>query len=646
MIWNMLGEWLALVYSVILYINFRRDNDSHSTRQRVLGWMYVSVIFTIIFTIASSYTTGYYDRVPGLVAQFATLGYFVFLPMPGVFCFFYTVSLLYKKSTQQKYIKRWRAAWIPYTLYLVGLVANLFIGFIYSIDPVVGYTQGAIVSIPYAINAMYFAGIVATAIKNKNTLNGNVYRGLLSGSIIGAIAMLTQYFLPSVILTGSAWFVATLIIHIFMLNEKRSKDRLTSLYNRDIMLFNMEKKAQKKSKFTLFVFSVRNFKAINEKMGLRFGDILLEEIAESFRTLFPEDAVYRYSGDEFAVLLDEVDEKNAKLINVAAAVFARGFYVEGTDVDLDIVYARVDYPEFGKDTRTLISSADYAITTAKKTSHENNYIYDIELCERMSRRNEIINRLKYAIANDGVVVNYQAIYCVATGKFTQAEALMRLKPDGKEPIFPGEFIPLAEESGLIVNLTYLMLEKVCLDFSKMKRDMGDKNLISSISVNIPYVQFLQFGIYEKIISIINKYGLEPGDIKMEITERTLVSDAERVKHVMTKMQKAGFIFELDDFGVEYSNMSLFLKLPVDIMKIDKSLIDTVTVSENNKEFFRCLIQGAKAVGSQIIVEGIEDKEILDFVVGCGCDYIQGYVFTRPLPYAEFVEFTQKSNGKA
>ena len=138
--------------------------------------------------------------------------------------------------------------------------------------------------------------------------------------------------------------------------------------------------------------------------------------------------------------------------------------------------------------------------------------------------------------------------------------------------------------------------------------------------------------------MLNQYNISTDRIRIEITERTLISDMQAVKTVMTQMQKAGFIFEIDDFGVDYSNISLLMKLPIDVVKLDRSLILTAVENDKNRRFFECLTEGLNALNTIIIAEGVEDENTLQYVLGCGCDCVQGYVFSKPLPYDELVTY--------
>ena len=317
------------------------------------------------------------------------------------------------------------------------------------------------------------------------------------------------------------------------------------------------------------------------------------------------------------------------------------FIVTDKEIKFSFVYTRVDYPKFSTNIKTLVSTADYAVSQLKDSSLENNYLYDYTIAKEMQRVSFVIEVLKESLENDGFDVFYQPIYSFETNDFTQAEALVRLKNANENNLYPGEFIPIAEKSDLIIKLTYIIIEKVCKHFQIIKNTYGKNNKLASISINFPYKIFFQKNLLQNVMEILKHYSISPSEIKIEITERSLISDDSTVKNVISKMKEKGFIFELDDFGVEYSNMSVFLKLPINYIKIDKSLVDIAIANKSYRPFFQNLVQGIQSLGKSIIVEGVEDKEQLNFIEKCGCEYIQGYVFSKPLTLVDFQNFLHK-----
>ncbi len=382
---------------------------------------------------------------------------------------------------------------------------------------------------------------------------------------------------------------------------------------------------------------MRNFKSVNERYGLETGDKLLRLVSENLSKKFSMFNIYRYSGDEFAILSKDLSEEYLKEVARVIDLLNSPISIDGLDMVIDLIFVRVDYPTFSKNSKDLISAADYSVRTLKEKSGDSKYLYDISIMQKMSEKNLMTQKIKKALSNNSFVVHYQPIFSINKNMFSQAEALVRMLDDDKL-LYPNSFIELAEKTGLITKITYKVLDIVCSDLRRLLDNNQLGQQFESISVNFPYYQFTLPNMVEDVVAILNKYNIPPSMIKIEITERALISDSFGMKTVMKEMQEKGFVFELDDFGIKYSNMSVFFDLPLDIIKIDRSLILAATKSQENKNFFEHLILGIKATNKKIIVEGIEELEQKDLCVSCKCDYMQGYFFLKPTTINNILPF--------
>ncbi len=381
--------------------------------------------------------------------------------------------------------------------------------------------------------------------------------------------------------------------------------------------------------------SVRNFKSINECFNLETGDSVLENVARRLATIVPKKNIFRYSGDEFVILSYDLLRDDKTFVQAIKDQFERPFAIDNYEVRAEAIYTRVDFPVFSENIKTLLTTADYSIASIKSGAVDVDYLYDICVRDEMVRHNFILEHLKQAVLEESFQVVYQPIYSITEKRFTQAEALVRLRDGEEHSLFPSEFIPIAEKTGLIVEITYTVFEIICKDMSR---------LTNAVSINFPYVMLLQANLLDNLLKIMKKYDVQANQIKIEITERTLVSDVKIIKNVISEMQDLGFEFELDDFGIEYSNMSVFLSLPIDIIKIDRSLVLAVSESKKSAAFIQSLIKAIIATGRKVIVEGVEDEALLNYFAACGCEYIQGYVFSKPLDLDTFEKFIEEDSS--
>lgn len=247
------------------------------------------------------------------------------------------------------------------------------------------------------------------------------------------------------------------------------------------------------------------------------------------------------------------------------------------------------------------------------------------------QKKHIENLLRWALKYDRFEIYYQPLYTISDGKFTEAEALLRLKDNSGKFLSPDLFIPVAEQSGLIVDIGSMVLEKVCRYIRYLLSCRID---IDSISVNLSVVQLMQDNSAERLLGIIRGSGISPNRILMEITESTLISNYSLIAEKIKELSAAGIQFALDDFGTGYSNITHVIDLPFDVVKIDKSLIWDSIKNRRCNIMIRDLTKTFKNISLGVTAEGVETSEQDDFVKSCGCDKIQGYRYARPMPVSQ------------
>ncbi len=640
--YNLMAEISALLIITVSMTSFLLDEKTVSSRHRIFGVLYYATFASILVTLASIITAENFTAFPLWLTDLFKLLYFLTSPIAAPIALFYAISLGYRKGFKISFIKKYVWAWLPYAVYCLIVLTNFLHHAVFVISPTQGYGRGPLVRISYIIAILYAVLILAYTIMNIRRPQRTSLLIICLNLLISSVVFGLQLFFPPIQLSGLASVSGILVIHFYLQSVTKVTDPLTELKNRQALTIQLTRLCDAGTPFSLIVCSLRNFKGINERLGLEFGDTLLESLAIRFKKILPPNEIYRYSGDEFAWLTTHRQDI-AEIHNVEkiADRVEMPFSIDGTSIMLDMTYARVDYPEFGTGVKEIISTMDYSLSMVKKNSGETNYIYDLAVCEKMRRRSHIIERLKAAIANNGFEAHYQPIYAGSSKSFQMAEALIRMKKTQEEPIYPGEFIPIAEETGLIVKITLMMLEMVCSDYRDLLNKHEDALGLRTISINFPYVQFSLPNTAQEVTDILRKYDIPSDRIRIELTERTLASDLHTTKNTIDELVRRGFSFELDDFGVEYSNLTMFLSMPVDTIKFDRSLVLSATETEVRRVFFLRFLQAVKVVGIEVVMEGVEDEELLNFLLECGSDYIQGYIFSKPLPQDEFVHFLEE-----
>ncbi len=440
------------------------------------------------------------------------------------------------------------------------------------------------------------------------------------------------------------------------LNKKREQrlaqiahfDHLTGLVNRIMFLDRMARflSAAKRHKLhaVIFFIDLDKFKIVNDTLGHDAGDEVLKETAKRLLSVTrKEDVVARFSGDEFAVLL--LNEKSHEQAIFSASMIAekiincleKVFYVNRREVFVGSSVGISVFPEDGVSSEQLLKNADFAMYSAKNKGRNNYQFYKKEYGLATQGRLELENNLRKAMSNHELQLFYQPQYSARSRELTGAEVLIRwFKQEsyGKDSygkttlIPPDQFIPLAEETGLIIPIGEWILETAC---SQIKQWLNQGYALQQVSVNVSARQFMDDGFMQSVENALTKADLAPEYLELEITESMLIGDVNRIELQLKRLKTMGIKIALDDFGTGYSSLSYLKKFPIDILKIDQSFIREMTVGSKDSSIASAIIEMGHSLDQKIVAEGVENETQLMLLCQKKCDYIQGYYFSRPLP---------------
>lgn len=373
------------------------------------------------------------------------------------------------------------------------------------------------------------------------------------------------------------------------------------------------------------------FKTVNDSYGHDCGDRLLVHAgARICDELRAQDSVARLGGDEFVVLLDRI-EGPADAVQVAdriLAALARPLTVDGRRLH---VSASVGIAVGRADPDTMVRHADLAMYRAKERGRGRWEIFEPELNERAQRRMSDETALSAAIAAQEFLLHYQPVVDLRTGGVTGFEALVRWDSPKRGLVPPDQFIPLAEETGLIDVLGRWVLEEACQQGRRWQLALDDPTL--QIAVNVSARQFQQVDLVEQIVTVLRTTGLPPTSLLLEITETAVMGDPAHAAATMRQLAAHNVRFALDDFGQGYSSLGHLKRFPIDVVKIDKEFVDGLTTNASDAQIVQAVLTMAQALGLEVTAEGIEDHAQLDHLRSLGCDHGQGYLLSRPLTAA-------------
>ncbi|MEI7456719.1 MAG: EAL domain-containing protein [Nitrosomonadales bacterium] len=421
-------------------------------------------------------------------------------------------------------------------------------------------------------------------------------------------------------------------------------DPLTRLPNRRLLQDRLHQAMSsiKRSDLSgaLLFIDLDNFKVINDTLGHDIGDILLQQVAKRLESCLRQgDTVARLGGDEFVVILEELSNETLEAAEQTRLV---GHNILLT---LNQVY-RLENQEylntpsigatlFNKQSQSMdeiLKQADIAMYQAKKSGRNSLRFFAPEMLANICVRASLESALRIAIEQLQFELYYQ-IQVDDSGRFLGAEALIRWKHHERGFVSPAQFIPLAEETGLILPIGQWVLETACIQLKDWEPGTLTRDLV--LSVNVSAKQFRQINFAAQVQSLVQRHAIKPSLLKLEITESMLFENIEEIIVIMGTLKKIGVLFSLDDFGTGYSSLQYLKRLPLDQLKIDQSFVRDIAVDSSDKAIVSTIIAMAQSLGLDVIAEGVETEEQRKILHNAGCIHYQGYLFSKPVPIEQF-----------
>ena len=423
--------------------------------------------------------------------------------------------------------------------------------------------------------------------------------------------------------------------HEVELQKMSTSDVLTGLPNRSYLQVTLSNLVKRQVSHALMILDIDNFKKINDSLGHNVGDELLQMVTQRIITAVEGGAnIYRLGGDEFAILIESTPDigSAAAMANRVIDTFKSPIEIENTKLVVGASIGIVSYPDDEENEQALLRKAEVAMYSAKSAGGNRYHFYSESQNSNAIRQLEVENLIREGLANDYFEVYYQPKVNVKSNKLAGMEALVRLIHPEQGMISPAEFIPLAEETGLIVELGDIVLQKACRATQKWRLE---NNFNGRVAVNLSSRQFALPNLQERIQNILEETGLPAESLEIEITESTVIKHPERAIKVMEKLTQMGIHLALDDFGTGYSSLTYLKRFPIHCLKIDKAFIDDIDKSDRDLKMVDSIITIAHNMGLSVVAEGVEEQSQLGILRALKCEEIQGYLFSKPLPTSEF-----------
>jgi diguanylate cyclase (GGDEF)-like protein/PAS domain S-box-containing protein len=415
-------------------------------------------------------------------------------------------------------------------------------------------------------------------------------------------------------------------------------DPLTNLPNR--LLFTerveqvLERARREKLGGSLLLLDLDHFQHINESLGHSQGDLLLKMVGARLQGLVQGGmTLARLGGDEFGLLWESSPqaEQIADLAERIREELAKPFRLGGHDLFISASLGIALFPVDTESVEQVLRNADSALFKAKSSGRDAYAFYSQELTEQAHQRVQLVSALRRALEQDQLRVHYQPIHRLADGQLIGCEALVRWEHPERGLVPPGEFLPVAEESGLIGSIDAWVLEQAC---RQMRRWLEEDRGLTFVAVNLSCRLFRRSELYNEVAGVLAATGLAPEYLELEITESAVMEDPDTAEALLGRLRELGVRLAIDDFGTGYSSLQRLKRLPVHKLKIDQSFIRGLPADQNDIAIARVVTALGRSLGLSVLAEGVETEAQAGFLRELGCDYGQGYLFSRPLPAAE------------
>ena len=453
------------------------------------------------------------------------------------------------------------------------------------------------------------------------------------------MSVMLQQISTTIHITNFIISITLLAVYFLAHNPGDIIDAKTKAFNRAMFNDAIFTRLQSKKNFYIIILALDDFKFVNKTFGIEVGDVMLMQVAHYLSSHYKKGRVYRFGTDQFCLEISEVTKNISQILQDISERFRHPWMTGEVSVMLSTTISSIFCPDDASTLEEVVDVIDYSVITAKKKGKGSIVsVKDVDLFT-LRKEKAIEKAIKLAIDRDTFKVYYQPIYNTEQGKFTSAEALVRLEDEHLGKISPDVFIPIAERNGSIIKLGNLIFERVC-------KFISENNLketsIEYIEVNVSVIQCMQESFVSDYLNIMKKYGVTPDQINLEITETSAASSLNVFQDNIEKLHEKGLAFSLDDYGTGYSTLGYIHQFPFEIIKLDKMMIWDAFENERARITLKYTVGMLKELKVLIVAEGVETLEQQKHLEKIGCNYLQGWYYSTALPEIEFIEFIRNA----
>ncbi|MEG1291267.1 MAG: EAL domain-containing protein [Lachnospiraceae bacterium] len=636
--WLIHYDVAAIIICLLLLIVFMCYRSFPTIQTKLYNILLLVSLISIILDLCTVFSISYWEQCPLALNYFLNICYLLtFNCIPLLYCCFIQ-SLIRKKRSLRRlpYI----FFFLPYMVSALLIITTPVSHLIFYFAKDTGYAHQPLFFLLYFNSVLYLMISLKTAFQYRKHLNFIQQVSVCFYTISSTSVVIIQFFLSNYLLTGFAIAVSLFFIYLTLQNPLEFNDSITNLFNRSAFVKMTGEYIDAQKPFKVLAIQISGLKFISEKFGVRNGYSLIKEVADYLHALLPNYYIFHISMGQFTILLPSTQDETITT-NAILSRFEQPFFLNHMEVTLWSYLCCFSYPENVKKLNEVLDTIDYSLITAQNQKRNSLVYGSDEMLAKKNRECAIVQILEHAITNQSFEVYYQPIYSVSQQAFTSAEALVRLKDKELGYIPPDEFIPIAEQNGLIIKLGEIVFHKVCAFIQKHQLWNCELELFR-VNVNLSVIQCMQEDLACVLLQIIDFYHIPYASISLEITETVAANSGECLLSHMQQLAEKGILFSLDDYGTGYSNTANLMSNPYTVVKLDKSMIWAAQSNPKAMISLKHTIAMIQDLNMKVLAEGIETTSQRDLLESMHCDYFQGYFYSKPLPEENFLDVLSKS----
>lgn len=622
----------AFFISLVIIYNLFVSQRIKTRASRAFKILAIDLLFATIFDIITIVTISYYELCPiWLNYVLNILALATYNSLPAV----YIISIMYASMSEEEDFSVGQKLCIAIPVCAAGflIVTTPITKAIIYFSEDGQYQIGSAFDVLTVIGFVYLTMVIVYGIINRKTLRTEQVITIIVYTVSTIAALLISNIFTKILVPLFFASLSILITYLSLDNPSEYKDPIMDIYNKKAFMYKTSDYYNSHKKFSVLGIQIDGISYLNETLGYNNFNLILVQIARKTCGICGKNNVFRLSGSKLAIIMHKDDKNTDDKILELQLLFSQSFKTSGLEVTPKVKMATFQCPEAAD---SFVKLNDLIFDTLNSSTTENGKIIDgnKQMLEKSRRENDLSQILKQALSENQFEVFYQPIYSVKKKKFTTAEALIRLNNDTLGYVSPEEFIPIAERDGIILLIGEFVFRSVCKFILNNK--LWEKG-IEYIHVNLSAIQCMQERLHEQLLTIMDYYGLDYKYIELEVTETAAIASSETLLKNMKSLMEKNMNFALDDYGMGYSNTSSILQYPFHTIKLDKSIVWAAMKNENAKKFLYHTIAMFRDMGIELVAEGVETAEMARMLSKMECDYLQGFLYSKPITADSFLE---------